>query len=362
MAESADLTLIPQLREAMSRFLGEENFHGRDLMAAILAGVQGTAALPDLLRACARDLGDDQDSLQTEVIELLHADPAACRPVVFEFATAEAPALRRVGLWAFGFVIEAADIEVLATAATDPDPGIRSIAVGSVPDPAHDGWAFRVLTQALHDPDEQVRVSAVSRLSSTGRSDAVAPVAALAADSAPRVRAMAAYALGRLNNTAATPAQLPLLNDPKRHVRERTVEALGSIGGPAAVDALLALATAADPRSRVQTAKTLPKAVDTDPRVTAQITKLARDAEPAVRVAILSGLASTPGGSTWAPLVVKLANDPDPLVRQRVAVVVRHLAPNDAPRILRRYEGDEDPSLRRLASTEIGRLTNTSGR
>jgi hypothetical protein len=43
--------------------------------------------------------------------------------------------------------------------------------------------------------------------------------------------------------------------------------------------------------------------------VTAQITKLARDAEPAVRAATLSGLAGAPDGSIWAPLVVELAND-----------------------------------------------------
>jgi HEAT repeat protein len=77
--------------------------------------------------------------------------------------------------------------------------------------------------------------------------EAVAPVAALATDSAPRVRAMVAYALSRLNSAAATPTLL-LLNDPQRHIRERAVEALGTIGGAAAVDALLPLAAAPEPQ------------------------------------------------------------------------------------------------------------------
>src|SRR5262249_12579354 len=110
-------------------------------------------------------------------------------------------------------------------------------------------------------------------------------------------------------------------------------------------------------------AKALAKVVDADSRVTAQITSLAGDAEPAVRAATLSGLASSGStAKTWAPLVVELANDPDPTVRQRVAVVARHLAPDAAADILQRYTGDQDQTLRRLATTELTRLTNTATR
>jgi hypothetical protein len=328
-----------------------------------LSGIQGVAALPVLLRASACDLGDDQDSLQSEIIELLHADRTAGRRAVLEFATGGTPELRRVGLWALGFVVEARDVELLAAAATDVDPTVRSMAIGSIPDPAGDDHAFRVLILALRDPDEQVRVSVVSRLGYTGRADAVAPLVTLAADRAPRVRSMVAYALGRLHSAEATPTLLRLLHDPDRHVRERVGEALGSVGGPAAVDALLALAADEDPQLRVQATKALAKVVDSDPRVTPQITMLARDDEAAVRAATLSGLASAGSRtSTWAPLLVELANDPDPMVRQRVAVVARHLAPDAAPDILHRYATDQDQTPRRLASTELDRLTNPTAR
>ena len=101
--------------------------------------------------------------------------------------------------------------------------------------------------------------------------------------------------------------------------------------------------------------------VDADSRVTTQITTLAHDAEAAVRAATLSGLASSERTSTtWAPLVVELANDPDPVVRQRVAVVARYLAPDAAADILHRYTSDQDQTLRRLATTELARLTNTA--
>lgn len=107
LAACGDTGLVPRLQEALDQFLDEENFYGRDLIAAVLAGIHGMAALPVLLRASARDLGDDQDSLRSEIIELMHADRAASRPVVRRFATATAPELRRVGRWALGFVAEA---------------------------------------------------------------------------------------------------------------------------------------------------------------------------------------------------------------------------------------------------------------
>ncbi|WUR58052.1 HEAT repeat domain-containing protein [Micromonospora chokoriensis] len=358
-----DTALVPRLREALDRFLDDGNFYGRDLIAGVLAGIEGTAALPMLLQASARDLGDDQDSLQAEIIELLHADRTTSRRVVRDFVTGDTPELRRVGLWALGFVVDAQDVELLAAAVTDADPEVRSLAVGSIPDPAGDDWAFDALVLALRDLNEQVRVSAASRLGYTGRVDAVAPLADLAADPTPRVRTMVAYALGRLGSHQATPALQRLLHDPDRHVRENAADALGSVGGPAAVDALLALAADHDPKLRIQAAKALAKAADSDPRVAPQLTMLARDSEATVRAATLSGLASAAGRpSDRGRLLVELADDPDPMVRQRVAVVARHVAPDAAPDILRRYTHDPDQTLRRLAATELDRLTNPTTR
>ncbi|MEU1398380.1 HEAT repeat domain-containing protein [Micromonospora zamorensis] len=363
LATSGDTALVPRLQEALHRFLDEGNFYGRDLIAGVLAGIEGVAALPVLLRASACDLGDDQDGLQAEIIELLHADRAISRRVVRDIATGDTPELRRVGLWALGFVVEAQDVQLLAAAVTDADPAIRSMAVGSIPDPAGDDWAFGALVLALRDLDEQVRVSAASRLGFTGRPDAVVPLVALAADPTPRVRSMVAYSLGRLGSHEATPALQRLLQDPDRHVRENAVEALGSVGGPPAVDTLLMLAADRDPQLRVQAAKALAKAADSDPRVAPQLTMLARDGEAAVRAATISGLASADGTPAHqGNLLVELVNDPDPMVRQRVAVVVRHVAPDAAPDILHRYTRDPDQALRRLATIELGRLNDPTAR
>ncbi|MFI5490501.1 HEAT repeat domain-containing protein [Micromonospora echinaurantiaca] len=364
LAACGDTTLVPRLHEALDRFLDEQNFYGRDLIAGILAGVQGVAALPVLLRASARDLGDDQDSLTGEIIDLLHTNKAAARRTVLGLATGGTPELRRAGLWALGFVVEAQDVELLlATAATDADPRVRSVAIGSIPNPAGGDRAFQVLVTALRDRDDQVRISAISRLGYTGLADAVASLAALAADPVPRVRSMVAYALGQLRKVEATPALLRLRHDPDRHVRENAHEALGSIGGAAAVDALLLIAADKDPLLRAQAARALARAVDSDPRIPAQLTTLMQDDEPAVRAAIISGLTGTDSArSRWAPLVVGLANDPAPVVRQRVAAAARRLVPDATPDILHQYISDADPTVRRIAGMELARLTDTAAR
>jgi HEAT repeat protein len=350
----ADVSLVPRLHQALDRFLDDRNFYGRDLIARVLAGIQGVTALPALLGASARDIGDDQDSLQAEIIILLKADPEQARRTVLAFAIGNAPELRRVGLWALGFVAGAQDLDLLAAAASDADPAIRSVAVGSIPGPAGDDRAFGMVADALGDLEEQVRVSAASRLGFTGRRDAVPPLASLATDRAPRVRSMAAWALGHLGRAEAAGPLLRLLRDPHDHVREQAVSALGAVGGPVAVDALLGLAAEADPLRRAQAARALATAAGTDPRVWPQVMMLACDHEAGVRAATLSGTASLQ--PERAQLVAGLADDPDPVVRRRVAVTARHLAPDAARDILTRYARDRDQAVRRLASIELGRL------
>lgn len=83
---------------------------------------------------------------------------------------------------------------------------------------------------------------------------------------------------------------------------------------------------------------------------------MAQDDEATVRAATLSGLATVADNSArWASLVAELASDPDPTVRQRVAVVARHLAPNDVSDILHRLANDPDATVRQMAATELDR-------
>jgi HEAT repeats len=347
--------LVPRLQEALDRFLDEGNFYGRDLIASVLAGIEGVAALPALLRASARDLGDDQDSLQIQIIELLEAHRAATRPIVLEFASSDMPELRHAGLWALGFRGRSAGCrstghgrdrrrpkgqvhrDRLNPRPILRRPGIRRTCPGTAR-PGRPGCGRR-RRAGLATPAWSTRLRRWLPSPPTP---------------APQVRSMVEYVLGRLANDEATPALVSLLHDPDPHVRDSAVAALGSVGTPAAVDALLAMAAEEDPQLRAEAAKALAKAANADPRVPAQLAMLARDDQAAVRAATISGLASASSSpSHWGHLLVELANDPDPMVRQRIAVAVRHLAPDAAADILRRYASDPDQGLRRIAATEL---------
>lgn len=343
LTDSGDTGLLPRLHEALGQFLDEGNFYGRDLIAAVLAGVAGPVALPVLLLAADRDLGDDQDSLQAEIAGLLDADPVTARELVLALIADDAPERQRAGLLVLDQVAEAGDIDLLAGAASHADADIRLTAVEAVPDPGHDDRAFAVLAAAVHDPDDRVRSAAISRLGASRRPEAVPALTALVGHEHPRTRARIAYALGRLGGT---PALLRLLRDDDAHVRDQARDALGTAGDPPAVAALLAEAGAADPRTRAQAAKALAKVAD--PRAAERLALLAADPDAGVRAAVLSGLATAGARS---PLALALAADPDPAVRERVAVVVHHLAPDDAEAVLDRLATDPEPGVRQAVAS-----------
>ncbi|MEV6301983.1 HEAT repeat domain-containing protein [Actinoplanes sp. NPDC051861] len=347
LAGSGDVALVPRVLEALRRFVGEKNFYGRDLMAGILAGIQGPGALPVLLKVAAHDLGDDQDSLASEIVQVISAHPVEARAVAREFAGSGTPALRRTALWALGHVGDERDRDLFEAALSDPDPEIVAVAVGGAP-----AALFDLVVRALGDFREQVRVAAVSELGYSGRVEAVAPVAALAGDSSARIRTMVAYALGRLGRPEGVPTLRKLIGDRDADVRERAVEALGSVSGAEAADALIALAGDEDPELRIPAAQAV--AAVADPRVPDLLERLSRDEIPEVRAALVVGLVTA--DAERRPLVLRLAGDPDSTVRRRVATWVRRLAPEEAERILDGYGSDPDMMVRRVAAMERNRL------
>ncbi|SNT01780.1 HEAT repeat [Actinoplanes regularis] len=345
-----DSTLVAELTAALHRFLDEKNFYGRDLIAGVLAGIDGLEALPVLLRASARDLGDDQDSLSAEIVDLLHGNRAAARPAVLALAVDPDSTLRRTGLWALGFVSEPQDTDLLLAAAADSDPRIRAMAYGALP--TADDRAFQALLAGLRDIDPDVRVTAVSQLGYTRRYDAVPHLIALADDLTDRVRRWVVFALGRIGSPDAAPVLLRLRADPL--VREDATAALGAVGGPAALAVLRTLATDPDPRVRIDAATALPQAGVGDPEVRLLLVALAADPVPEVRAALVSGLAAVDVPGSSDELVLALAEDPEFDVRSRIVVNVRLLAPALAPSILRRYL--DDPDLRPIAERQLKRL------
>src|SRR5262245_17743312 len=192
-----------------------------------------------------------------------------------------------------------------ATIQINPYALVRRIIVatltGTLPDEYRDD-SVQILTQALNAPDEDVRALAVIGLSEFG---------------------------------AAAPAVLPALtgamHDGSNQVRRRAVRSLGDFG-PAALPSLPHLVCALD-----------------DPFIGVRmeamgaIGRIGPDAEPAVphiiplladedmRVRTIASATLKKIGRASIPLLIEALSDPDPIMRERAAVLLGQL----------RAEGDE---------------------
>ncbi|MBB4984642.1 MULTISPECIES: hypothetical protein [Streptomyces] len=79
IAASGDAGLLPRLQAELDRALAERNAYARELLGGVVAAIGGTDTLPALVRASAVDLGDDQDGLAAEIVDLVQADPKSAR-------------------------------------------------------------------------------------------------------------------------------------------------------------------------------------------------------------------------------------------------------------------------------------------
>lgn len=203
---SADPRLVPELERHLESFLEREDFYGRDVVGEVLAGIAGLDALPTLLRASAQDLGDDQDTFQTIICELLDQDPEQARPAVLELVDAGDAALRTTGVWALDFIVSDEDLPRLLPLLNDAYSDVRSAAAAPVGQLAERlPTAMDALAAALDDPDPQVRISVLSALSHTHATAAVPHITRLIDDPDAEVRRWVTIALDRLGKATPQP-------------------------------------------------------------------------------------------------------------------------------------------------------------
>ncbi|MFF9143470.1 hypothetical protein ACF1BN_01225 [Streptomyces sp. NPDC014861] len=82
IAAGGDRALLPRLESELDRAVAERNGYARELLGGVLAALGGPTTLPVLVRASAADLGDDQDGLATEIVDLVQADPKTAERVL----------------------------------------------------------------------------------------------------------------------------------------------------------------------------------------------------------------------------------------------------------------------------------------
>lgn len=187
--------LVPRLERALTAAVDARDWYARHVLAMLLADVAGRGALPELLGAWCRDLGDDQDSLTAVIVELSREDPPTARRIVVPWLGASDPSLRKTAAWLLGFVPLPGDAELLCPAAGDPDESVRSAVAGSLTGQGPAGVAL--LVRLLDDPAAGVRISALSSLGFARDPQSLAAIRRLADDADPRVRAWVGIAMSR---------------------------------------------------------------------------------------------------------------------------------------------------------------------
>ncbi|MFC8901001.1 hypothetical protein [Streptomyces cinereoruber] len=96
--------LLPRLESELGRAVEERNGYARELLGGVVAGIGGTGSLPVLVRASAVDLGDDQDGLAAEIVDLVQADPKKAEGLLRPLTEDDDLAVAHRADWALRFL------------------------------------------------------------------------------------------------------------------------------------------------------------------------------------------------------------------------------------------------------------------
>ena len=164
------------------------------------------------------------------------------RPVLLAkiLATDANANLRRIAAWGLSeYADRPVAAEALANALrSDRDASVREMAAWSLAEGDHSAAASQALIAALHDSDNQVRLTAAWSLGSVGNRNAADALAQALSDPSSEMRKRAAWALGNLDLKQAPPALINLLKDSDPETRETAAWALYEIEDPAAIPGL----------------------------------------------------------------------------------------------------------------------------
>ncbi|MFD8596016.1 HEAT repeat domain-containing protein [Kitasatospora sp. NPDC059646] len=223
--------LLPELERRLADCVEANDSFARDLVAHVLAGACGEAALPALLRASVGARNDDGGTLQLDLLALFTAWPETAHRLLLGCIASHDPATRQVGIWGLSVTDfgGAKYFALVADAASDPDPGVRAHVMGTlgsifgVGDPSR---ARALLIAGAGDPAPEVRQAAVHALGSAHDPAVTDLLTARTEDTDPVVRFQAAWSLAGRPGPAVRTALERLAADKDTDVREAARTAL----------------------------------------------------------------------------------------------------------------------------------------
>ena len=248
--------------------------------------------------------------------------------------------------------------------------------------------AVDALVVAIHDQSAEVRMSVIQALASLDADprSVAALIQALRTDPDPQVRNTAAWALGQIEDRAATPALLAAMaGDRAVEVRRTCVWALGQLEDPAAVDGLIRATHDADADVRrtalwalgqIEDARAVPglsaalRDGDVEVRRTAawalgQIES--KESVPALTAAMRDADREVRSTAVWAlgqiespdavPALVGILHDPDANVRKQAVWALGQIESETAVAPLGSLlQSDDDAEVRQTAAWALGQI------
>lgn len=204
-------------------------------------------------------------------------------------------------------------------------------------------WAGGELARALSHPDAEVRARAALAVGRVQDSTSVPALAAVLADRDVRVRREAAFALGQVGHRSARTALERALTDRDPEVVALAVEALGKCGDPAATAAVVPFVRRGTTEQRMRACESLWRLADTS--ATSALLAALPEREAAVRWRVVYALERLMVPDRIVPAVIPVLTDPDPLVRAHAARTLGRLKSRMATAALVEALGDPDPAV-----------------
>jgi len=179
-------------------------------------------------------------------------------------------------------------------------------------------WANGVLAGALKHAEPEIRARAALATGRLQDSTTVPALLPLLADRSPIVRREAAFALGQIGHRSARPALEKACGDSDPIVRENAVEALGKLGDVAATPQILKALHVWSPAERLRACESLWRLADTT-AAGAIIAEIPGARDPALRWRLTYALEKLPLPARVVPAVSPLLTDREPVVRAHAA-------------------------------------------
>ena len=234
-------------------------------------------------------------------------------------------------------------LTLAAPGAAAPAPATTQLLRGIAVAEDRRDWAGGVLRDALGHADPAVRARAALATGRLQDSASVEPLARLVTDRDPRVRGEAVFALGQVGHRGARPALESALADRDAGVVALAIEALGKLSGPPATARITPYLRTGTPEQRMRACESLWRLADSTAVEPLLAALTARPA--AVRWRVVYALEKLPQAARIVPAVTPLLRDPDPLVRAHAARTLGRLKSRLATPALLEALSDADPAV-----------------